>query len=122
MNRFSLVLTLLLGFASGSEAQMVIGTFSGSVNYNTTPINGYVAYIDISSGTVQPVVTAPLAAGSTCAQQGYPVALTSTPSFAPANSGIVLATNANLGPGQPTYSPGFCGVPYGLLKNKGVFL
>lgn len=123
MNRFSVALTLMLCLASGSEAQMVIGTFSGSINYpNPLTINGYVAYIDISSGRVQPVVTAPLAAGSTCAQQGYPVALTSTPSFAPATSGIVLATNANLGLGQPSYSPGFCGVPYGLLKDNGTYL
>jgi phosphodiester glycosidase len=122
MNRFSVFLTFMLCLAGGSEAQMVIGTFSGSVNYSTAPINGYVAYIDISSGTVRPVVTAPLAASSPCAQQGYPVALTSTPSFVSSNSGIVLATNANLGPGQPSYSTGFCGVPYGLLKNNGAYL
>jgi hypothetical protein len=111
-----------LFFSFGAAAQMVIGTFSGSVVYSSAPINGYVAYIDISGGQLQPVVTAPLSSNTTCAQEGYRVALTSTVQFADSNSAIVLATNANLGPGQRTYTSGFCGNPFGLLKNNGTYL
>ena len=123
MIRFCVLITAILSLAGAGEAQMVIGTFTGSVNYTApTPINGYVAYVDIAGGNVQPFVTAPLVASSTCAQEGYAVALTSTVDFVDSNPPIVLATNANLGPPQKDYNAGFCGTPYGLLKSNGTYL
>ena len=117
----------LLGFsvavlvaAANADAQIVVGTFNGSVGYSQQ-INGYVAYVDISSGLLRPVVTAPLPSSSQCAQVDSAVALTTTVDFATANH-TVLAINANLGPPNPPYVPGTCGNPYGLLKDDGVYL
>jgi len=110
----------LLSVAATAGAQIVVGTFTGSITYppKIININGYVAYVDISGGRLTPYVTPPLRKGAPCFGKST-VALTDTVTFFRSNPALVLATNANLGPPMQSYSPGACGNADGLLKNGG---
>lgn len=113
---FCLALLLVLVTMS-AEAQVAVGRLLGSISYNsqTLPLTGWVAYLDISSGQIQPVVTPPLKPG-VCTSAT--VQLQTTAAFALQQT-TFFAVNANLGPAMPPYTPGACGTPYGLLVSNG---
>ena len=109
---------LLVLVATSAEAQVAIGRLHGAISYNSQrlPLTGWVAYLDVSSGQLQPVVTPPLKPNA-CAHAT--VQLQTTAAFALQQT-TFLAINANLGPAMPPYPPGACGTPYGLLVSNGV--
>jgi hypothetical protein len=74
----------------------------GSIAYVTGPITGWVAYLDISRGQLQPVVTPPLAPGA--CPPGKDVQLQTTVDFATKRK-TIFSINANLGPEAPPYKP-----------------
>ena len=109
--------------ATSADAQVAIGRLLGTVTYTlpntsypqTIRLTGWVAYLDIAGGRLQPIVTPPLAEGCPSPND---VRLQTTVAFAQA-SRTVVAINANLGPGLSTYVPGTCGQPYGFLVSNG---
>ena len=115
MSRTAAILLAFALHAADAGAQMAIARLSGSIAYVASPITGWVAYIDISGGRMQPVVTPPLAAKA--CPPGKVVQLQTTLDFATRQK-TVFSINANLGPEAPPYKPGTCGSPYGLLVSN----
>jgi hypothetical protein len=88
-----------------------VGAIAGSVSYNQT-ISGYVAVLDLSSGSFTPVVTQ---LATQCRSLGNgQVSLLPTATFAASNH-TLLAITANSGPGLSNYKTGTCGVPDGVI-------
>ena len=120
MLRGGFVFLLLLLSPAGAKAQVAIGQLTGSITYQQQPqtLTGWVAYLDIAGGQLQPTVTPPLPSTACQNGAGGDVQLQTTAAFATAQATLV-AINANLGPPAPPYPPGACGTPYGLLVDNG---
>ncbi|HKH47279.1 MAG TPA: hypothetical protein VKM72_21705 [Thermoanaerobaculia bacterium] len=108
MKRGLMVLPALLFLTVAAQAQVGLAQFSS----DTTGVSGYIAILDIGSGTFTPVVTA---LDTNCRSQGNgQVSLLNTGQFA-INQNTILAITANSGPGGVTG----CGTPAGLLVSNG---
>ena len=99
---------------SGSPlfGQAALGTFQYTTSYGTSPLKGYVAILDLSSGTIVPQVTA---ASPACAPNT--VLTTRTQDFANSHQTFVAIT-ANAGPAI-TGPVSACGTPNGLIVSNG---
>ena len=114
MNRLTTVLAALFVLSAPSLlAQAALGTFQYTTSYSQTAQNGYVAVLDLSSGTLAPVVTA-LATNCSSPKTVY---TTTTAAFA-ANTQAFVAITANTGKAL-TGSAQQCGAPDGLIVSNG---
>lgn len=119
-----LLAALALACATPAHAQVGLGAISGMVNADTgsdtrqTPVNGYVAVLDLSQGAVAPVVSG-LSVPCRSASSGQ-VGLLPTYAFDSAQA-TFLAITANSGPAPSSgeFRRGDCGVPSGLIVSRG---
>jgi len=97
-------------------AQAALGTFKYTTSYSPAPLDGYVAILDLSTGTLAPVVTS---LASNCTSPNT-VFTTSTIAFATKNSTFIAIT-ANTGKALTT-TPPQCAVPDGLMVSNGAWV
>ena len=115
--RIALLAALLAGVAP-AEAQVAVGTVHGSISYGSsgyTRVNGWVAYIDLTSHLFVPVVTGH--APPPCNPPTGTVLMQRTNEFARLSHTLVAIT-ANTGPETPP--EGACATPDGLIISDGV--
>lgn len=112
------LLGVLLAGTAPAEAQVAVGTVHGSISYGSsgyTRVNGWVAYIDLTSHLFIPVVTEP--APPPCTLPKGTVLMQRTNRFASLSHTLVAIT-ANTGPETPP--EGACATPDGLIISDGV--
>jgi len=109
------LLTVLSAFPAA--AQLALGDINGTINYSGSAlpqtVEGWVAYLDLSSGAFTPVVTSK---STECEQHPNTVEVADTKTFA-ANKHAFVAITANTGPFVPDHPS--CLAPVGLLMSNG---
>lgn len=123
LQRIALVAPLLVAVAPAA-AQVAVGTLQGSISYaldngskpEPRPVTGWIAYLDISSGSFAPTVTGP--ASPACSAPDT-VRMQQTNLFA-TQYGTLVTITANTGASTPPEWA--CGEPDGLLVSNGTLV